>query len=180
MINIHFPFNTLCLSPFSLCTDLLFVCARLHHGFKVHWISRRIEIFIYRGGSSRTTIASKIRRAHHVPPSNMVDHAQTRVRNTDKDMHMQPLDIHIYSSIRRLDLHVISKSGNTGHGSDFHGSRVALTRTHSMHGCRTRRIPCLGRLLTRTGPNVEIPSFWALREIEVFARCLEGVGWRRK
>lgn len=111
-----------------------------------------------------------------MPPSNMVDHAQTRVRNTDKDMHMQTLDIHIYSAIRRLDLHVISKSGNTGHGSDFHGSRVVLTRTRSLRGCRTRRIPCLGRLLTRTGPNVEIASFWALREIEVFARCLEGVG----
>lgn len=60
-------------------------------------------------------------------PSNTVDHAHIRVRSYEiKACICNPGLYHGYTC--RSDLHIISKSVNTGHGSDFH-SRMALSRS---------------------------------------------------
>ena len=136
--------------PFSLSVDPLSLrwvatavsrFAEFHEELKYSY-TRRVETLRNplslshppaRGGG----IASKIRRVH-TTCRRLIRSATRRhvCAPRTKGMHMQ-LGIYTHSVIHRPDLHVISKSGNTGHGSDFHGSRVALgPRTRSLRGCR--------------------------------------------
>lgn len=161
------------LSVFFLSINLLFVCGTLHYSFKVHWISRGIEIFIYAGLNSRIFHEDSSRA-----PSNTVDHAHTRVRSHEiKACICNPGLYHGYTC--RSDLHIISKSVNTGHGSDFH-SRMALSRIRCL--CRYHiRGSWLEETVnengTERGDSIPSLNLWEIPEKD--AAFYEAVGWHK-
>lgn len=111
-------------------------------------------------------------------PSNTVDHAHTRVRSHEiKACICNPGLYHGYTC--RSDLHIISKSVNTGHGSDFH-SRMALSRIRCLCRYHIRGSwleETVNKNGTERGDSIPSLNLWEMPEKD--AAFYEAVGWHK-
>lgn len=140
--------------------------------FTGNWNIHIRETFETRDSS--TKIRQEVRA-----PSNTVDHAHTRVRSYEIKANAYATPVYNHGYTCRSDLHIISKSVNTGHGSDFH-SRMALSRIRCL--CRYHmRGSWLEETVnengTERGDSIPSLNLWEMPEKD--AAFYEAVGWHK-
>lgn len=180
------PYHTnLCLDRFSFSLFSVFflsinlLCLRYialqfqgSLNFTGNWNIHIRETFETRDSS--TKIRQEVRA-----PSNTVDHAHTRVRSYEIKANAYATPVYNHGYTCRSDLHIISKSVNTGHGSDFH-SRMALSRIRCLCKYHIRGSwleETVNENGTERGDSIPSLNLWEMPEKD--AAFYEAVGWHK-